>query len=191
VSIDWQALQTEYLQTRIGLDRLAEQHGVKRAELRKQAALEGWTALKKARTLLAKASEAQDEPPAGVARITDAQRLEQLKTIRDQLTAQLERATGQLDKQVLLHKRRRREMTYDDPLGKGKPVEETVEENVLLEVVDAPVNSANLQRLSTALKTLREITQGDQGDGHGVELVAELMRKLDEESARRNPDCRS
>ncbi len=187
MNIDWQALQTEYLQTGIGLDRLAERHGVKRAELRRRAALEGWTALKKAQRLIAIASVTQENPPMNAALLTDAQRLEQLKTIRDRLTIQLERATGQLDKQVLLHKRKRREMIYDDPLGKGKPVEETVEENVLLEVVDAPVNSASLQRLSAALKTLREITQADQGDGRGTELVAELMRKLDEEAAREEP----
>jgi len=187
VNIDWQALQTEYLQTGVGLDRLADRHGVKRAELRRRAALEGWTALKKAQKLIATTSVTQESPSTNTTFLTDAQRLEQLKTIRDRLTVQLELATGQLDKQVLLHKRKRREMTYDDPLGRGKPVEETVEENVLLEVVDAPVNSASLQRLSAALKTLREITQADQSDGRATELVTELMRKLDEESAREEP----
>ncbi len=106
----------------------------------------------------------------------------QLTAIGDRLTALLAQATSELDKQVLLHKRRTREMTYEDPQGKGKPIEETVEERVQLEVVDAPVNSMGLKHLSDALKILREVTRADSGSGESVRLVAQLMQKLDDES---------
>ena len=78
-------------------------------------------------------------------------------------------------------------MTYDDPQGKGKPVEETVEEHTQAEVVETLINGANLHRLSAALKILNEMTREDAGDGRGEALGAELMRKLDEEAAREAP----
>ncbi len=120
----------------------------------------------------------QAAPVAGNA----AERGAQLTAIGDRLTALLAQATSELDKQVLLHKRRTREMTYEDPQGKGKPIEETVEERVQLEVVDAPVNSMGLKHLSDALKILREVTRADSGSGESVRLVAQLMQKLDDES---------
>jgi len=111
-------------------------------------------------------------------------RIARLRAIGDQLTDQLARATVELDKQVLKHKRKTREVVYDGMDAKGKPVEETVEENYELEIVDATVSCAGLQKLSATLKNLREATMADAGDGQSVGMVAELMKRLDEEAAR-------
>ena len=115
-----------------------------------------------------------------------ANRLARLAAIGDQLTDQLARAAGELDKQVVLRKTRTREMVYEDAEGRGKPVEETVEENVEVTIVDALVNCAGLQKLSATLKNLREATRVDAGDGETVGMVAELMKKLDDEARQEN-----
>ncbi len=116
--------------------------------------------------------------------VTDADRRAQLMAIGDQLTAQLARAAGELDKRTVQHKRRTKETTYGDEQSRGKPVEETVEERVSLETVVVPVDSMGLQRLSSALKILREVTlQGNEGE-QSLRKVEELMRKLDEDAGK-------
>ena len=46
---------------------------------------------------------------------------------------------------------------------------------------------AGLQKLVATLKSLREIALDDDGDAQSVGMVAELMKKLDEEAAREEP----
>ena len=46
---------------------------------------------------------------------------------------------------------------------------------------------AELQKLVATLKNLREIALDDDGDAQSVGMVAELMKKLDEEAAREEP----
>lgn len=126
------------------------------------------------------APAAQADPPAP----EQIDRMAQLKAIGDQLTAQLARATDELDRQVLKHKSKTREVVYDGMDSRGKPVEETVEEKYQLEVVRVPVSCAGLQKLSATLKNLREATRADQTRDDGVERVTELMRRLDDEASR-------
>ena len=182
MATDWLKLQTEYLNTNLSLGKLAEKHGVKPWRLQKLAAREGWASLRKAKALLTPATA---EGYAGSCRaaMSGAERAAKLKAITDELIARLANATGELTKQAVVCKSRRKEMTYDDPQGKGKPVEETVEERAWLELLDAPVDSMGLQRLSATLKTLLEVTRADADDRQGVALVAELMKKLDDEAA--------
>lgn len=111
-----------------------------------------------------------------------ANRLARLAAIGDQLTDQLARAAGELDKQVVLVKTRTREMVYEDAEGRGKPVEETVKDDVELTIVDALVNCSGLQKLSATLKNLRDATRADAGNGESMGMVAELMKKLDDEA---------
>ena len=111
-------------------------------------------------------------------------RIARLMAIGDRLTEQLARATVELDKQVLRQRRKTREMVYEGADARGKPVEETVQENIELEIVDATVNCAGLQKLSATLKNLREAAQANAGDEQSVGMVAELMRKLDDEAGR-------
>ncbi len=179
MATDWQKLRNEYLQTSLSLRALAGRHGVAPSTLRNRAAREGWAQTRRAR---------QTEEAAAPA--CDADRMAQLKAIGDRLTAQLARATDELDKQIVRHKRKVREMTYDDPEASGRPVMETVEERVLLEVVDAPVDSMGLKRLSATLKILRDVAKAD-GDGEqGVAQVEELMRRLDTEAGKEGgPEC--
>ena len=123
---------------------------------------------------------AQADPPAP----EQTDRMAQLKAIGVQLTAQLARATDELDRQVLKHKSKTREVVYDGMDSRGKPVEETVEEKYQLEVVRVPVSCAGLQKLSATLKNLREATRADQTRDEGVDRVTELMRRLDDEASR-------
>ena len=155
------------------------------------AAREGWAALKRAQRLLDAAQAATPgapPQPCGEPAAVDAagygkaERMARLIAIGDQLTDQLARATVELDKQVLRHKRKTREVVYDGPEARGKPVEETVEENYHLEIVDAPVNCAGLQKLSATLKNLRDAARATDGEAQGVGMVAELMRKLDDDA---------
>ena len=189
MATDWLKLQTEYLQSELSLRALARLRGVSPTALGRVAAREGWASLKRAQRLLAAAQAATPgappQPgaePAADAAYGKAERMARLIAIGDQLTDQLARATVELDKQVLRHKRKTREVVYDGPEARGKPVEETVEENYHLEIVDAPVNCAGLQKLSATLKYLRDAARATDGEAQGVGMVAELMRKLDDDA---------
>lgn len=191
MATDWLKLQTEYLQSDLSLRALARLRGVSPTALGRVAAREGWASLKRAQRLLdaaqADAPGATPQPgsePAATdaAGYGKAERMARLIAIGDQLTDQLARATVELDKQVLRHKRKTREVVYDGPEARGKPVEETVEENYHLEIVDAPVNCAGLQKLSATLKNLRDAARATDGEAQGVGMVAELMRKLDDDA---------
>ena len=183
---DWKALATEYVQTGISLKELGAKYGAPLPRVKQRCAAEHWVQLRSAWRQIA----AVPALPPQVSETRPSPRTEEaddpmipLEAIRAQLTVLLARAAGELDKQVLVHKSRRKEVTYDDAQGKGKPVEETVEENLRLEVVDALVNCMGLQHLSNALKTLREVAQANAGSAVGTDRVAELMRRLDEEAA--------
>ena len=191
MATDWLKLQTEYLQSDLSLRALARLRGVSPTALGRVAAREGSAALKRAQRLLDAAQAATPgapPQPCGEPAAVDAagygkaERMARLIAIGDQLTDQLARATVELDKQVLRHKRKTREVVYDGPEARGKPVEETVEENYHLEIVDAPVNCAGLQKLSATLKNLRDAARATDGEAQGVGMVAELMRKLDDDA---------
>lgn len=210
MATDWLMLQDEYLHTAITLKALAKQHGVPYGKLHEVVAREGWVAMKHAKRSLAteqpqppsKARESTkstrqttEENPSAAEKSPETQtlpaepadhtdRIARLRAIGDRLTDQLARATVELDKQVLKRKRKTREVVYDGMDAKGKPVEETVEENYELEIVDATVSCAGLQKLSATLKNLREATMADAGEGQSVGMVAELMKRLDDEAAR-------
>ena len=120
------------------------------------------------------------EPTAPV----DADTLARLRAVSEQLTDKLAIAATQLDKQVLKHKRKTRELVYDGGDPRAKPVEETVEETCEIEIVDVPISCEGLHRLSTTLKNLNDIVKTGGGDGQSVGMVAALMKKLDDEAAK-------
>lgn len=123
-------------------------------------------------------------PPARAEPATppDPDTLARLRAISEQLTSQLALAAGQLDKQVLKHRRKTRELVYENGEPRGKPVEETVNEHCELEIVDVPVSTEGLKRLSTTLKNLNDIVKAGGGDEQSVGMVAALMKKLDAEA---------
>lgn len=194
MATDWLTLENEYIGTEISLRGLAEKYGLSKSTVEKTAAREGWAAMKRARRALDVAPEGapQEEalaaaavPPEGGAPVAShTERIARLMAIGDRLTAQLELAAMELNKQVVKHKRKTRELVYEGEDARGKPVEENVEENYQLEIVDGPVNCAGLQKLSATLKNLREAAQAGAETGQSVGMVAELMRRLDEEAAR-------
>ena len=207
MATDWLTLENEYIGTEISLRGLAEKYGLSKSTVEKTAAREGWAAMKRARRALDVALEGapqstafagdgkgtpQEEalaaaavPPEGGAPVAShTERIARLMAIGDRLTAQLELAAMELNKQVVKHKRKTRELVYEGEDARGKPVEENVEENYQLEIVDGPVNCAGLQKLSATLKNLREAAQAGAETGQSVGMVAELMRRLDEEAAR-------
>ena len=189
-------MQDEYLRTPISLRDLAARYGVSRNQLQKVASSERWATMKRAGTLL-KATELEtpvpDAPSAAAATeesgetppiATHTERLAKLMAIGDQLTDQLARATVELDNQIVKHKRKKRELVYDGPETRSKPVEENVEENYELEIVDATVNCTGLQKLSATLRNLREVANAGGGEAQSVDKVTQLMQKLDVEAAK-------
>ncbi len=136
------------------------------------------------KTGAAASKQAASKPPPPQPTVPDADTLARLRAISGQLTDQLARAAGQLDKQVLKHRRKTRELVYDGGDPRAKPVEETVEEHCELEIVDVPVSCEGLQRLSSALKNLSDIVKTGGGDEQSVGMVAALMKKLDDEAAK-------
>lgn len=179
MATDWLKLKEEYLRSTAGLNALADRHSLSRSQVKQRAAGEGWAAEKRA----AQAAGAAAAAPQA-AREAETPLLARYRAIGDQLTDQLARAVGQLDKQVLRRTRKTRELVYDEQGARAKPVEETVEESCELEIVDATVSCEGLHKLSATLKNLSDLAKAGCADEQSVNLVAELMKKLDEEAAR-------
>ena len=213
MATDWLKLLNEYLDTPISLRGLAEKYGVSRTTLQRYAAREHWAAIKQARLTLCKTTIAVQgkTSPEMIAQVNDGNptaaigseptvspkvervynspaagkgdRLAQLLAIGDQLMVQLARATVELDKQTLKRKRKTREVVYDGVESRGKPVEETVEENYELQIVDSTVDCGGLQKLSATLKNLREVAMSHHADEDSTSRVQALMNRLDDDAA--------
>lgn len=187
VATDWLKLREEYLRSPTGLNALADRHGISRGQVKSLAARQGWAAEKNAAKAAAKPGEAAPRArasPAARDPDADSQLLARYKAIGDHLTDQLARAVGELDKQVLRHKRKTRELVYGEEGPRAKPVEEKVEESCELEIVGATVSCEGLHKLSATLKNLSDLAKAGCADEQSVALVAGLMKKLDEEAAR-------
>ena len=217
MATDWLKLLNEYLDTPFSLRWLADKYEVSRTTLQRYAAREHWAAIKQARLTLEKTAPMAQGNIATDAIARDAamkrsgtvesalaaskrsargdnspaagkgDRLAQLLAIGDQLMVQLARATGELDKQTLKRKRKTREVVYDGAESRGKPVEETVEENYELQIVDGTVDCGGLQKLSATLKNLREVALSHHADEDSTSRVQALMSRLDDDAAGEEP----
>lgn len=148
---DWKKIKTEYITTDISYRKLGEKYGVNYSVIGARAREEGWVEQRtqfrnKTHTkTMEKISEKQAKQAAKVA------------DLADKLMSKLEQAIEELDKTVVTHKTKTRDIQYGDPTAKGKPTRETIQEEEKLLAVNTVIDRGGLRLLSAALKDLKYI----------------------------------
>ena len=139
MSADWKKIKTEYITTDISYRRLAQKHGIHYKVISERGKNEKWVELRQQhrdKTITKTLDKISDQQADKMARVTD---------LADQLLDKLEKAIGELDMSITVHKEK---------------VETGTGENTREYKVAAPggiVDRAGLRMLATALKDLKEV----------------------------------
>lgn len=177
-AVDWLKIKNEYINGGGSYRKLAEKYGVSFATLRRKAKDEDWVSLKNKQQY--KVSTKLAQKTAEKIAEQEANRMVKLLRMADRLGAQLDRAIGELDRQMVKNKRKHREIEYKDPKAPGRPTKEVIKETEQIEVVSGSIDRAGLQQLSMALKNLKDtITTVDNGDSDTLKKAKELLGGVD------------
>ena len=121
--IDWAAIQAEYIGGNIGQKRLAEEHGVAAATLKKRAKAEGWYQMKLEVAAKSRLKAVQKTADIAAENAVRAQRiktrlLEKLEDLMEkQLKATEEREYDGIDRLVAINRLRDLTAAYKDLTG--------------------------------------------------------------------------
>lgn len=173
---DWVSIKAEYLVGNDSLRVLAEKHGVSHNTLRKRAEREKWTLERKKASRKVAAKITQKIATKIATREVD--RLTRLLSISDDLADKLCKSAAELGTYTII--KRKSDKTVIDENGEDQTVEETEE---IAKKTDAVISTADLKRLASALKDLRDVANTPRADEQSLEKIRELMSGLDKEAA--------
>lgn len=182
VAVDWLAIKTEYISTRISLRKLAEKYGVSFSTIGKKAMNEKWND-ERIDTGNKMETKAKQKIVSAVA-TQEADRIVRILSAGDKLLSRLEEATDQLDRTLAKHKRKTRTIEYEDAGAKGKPTREVTVEEEVLEVAPAPIDRQGVRLLAGALKDLLDVAKIGNTDDTTISKLDELIKELDNEAAK-------
>jgi hypothetical protein len=172
---DWVSIKAEYIATGISLRDLAAKHDVSFSSLGKKASREHWKAERKETGDKVATKVKQKIVAVSVANEVD--RLTRLLGVNDLLADKLERAANELGAYTIV-KRKGKHVIYDDE-DTPRVVEDTEEIAV---PASAAVCAADVKRLASALKDLRDVANTPRTDEESLRRVSALMAGLDAEA---------
>ena len=154
MAAEWLKIKNEYINGSISYRKLAEKYGVSVDAVKKKAAAEHWKDMrtKAAPILHQKVQEKCIEKIA----TSEANRIVSLLSLSDKLSAQLDRAIGELDSRVVTNTTKVKTIVYGNSASPCKPTKETVIEKEDCEVVQTLIDRQGLQQLSAALKNIKD-----------------------------------
>lgn len=153
--IDWLTIKTEYINTDISQRKLADKHGISFNTLKKKANKEHWAeAREKQRASVTTRVQQKIETQTVNQTVNNIKRLSDLTS---KLLDQIERATAELDSDVVVNKRKTRTIEYKDSTAKGKPTKETIYEKEEKVVVQTLVDRQGLLQVTASLKNLKDV----------------------------------
>lgn len=172
--IDWIKIKTDYINGGGSYRALAEKYGVSKTYLTKRGQKEHWVHLKNKQ--LTKMSEKVAQKTAEKIAEKEANRAVKLLAMADKLGAQIDRAIGELDRQIVKRKTRTRKIEYKDSGAPGKPTKETIVDKEDIEVAEGVIDRLGLQQISNALKNISDTIQAldGTGDSEGVQIIDDL-----------------
>lgn len=153
--IDWLTIKTEYINSDISQRKLAEKYGISFNTLKKKANKELW----------AKAREKQRESVTTkvqqkICTQTVNQTVNNMKKLSEltsELLKQVERATRELDSDVVVNKHKTRTIEYKDKNAKGKPTKEIIDETEEKVIVSTLIDRQGLLQVTASLKNIKDV----------------------------------
>nr|DAI35530.1 MAG TPA: Protein of unknown function (DUF1804) [Caudoviricetes sp.] len=178
MAVDWLKIRNDYINGGGSYRKLAEKYSVSFATLRDRAIKENWKSARdrQRNKVVTKTEQKTAEKIAE----QEADRIARLLSMSDRLGEQLDRAIGELNRQMVRSKVKYREIEYNDPGAPGKPTKETINEEEAIEVVEGTIDRLGLQQISVALKNLRDVISSvDTGDTDALKKAKELLGGVD------------
>lgn len=105
-------------------------------------------------------------------------RTKQILCLGDSLLARLQQATDELGQTITTHKRKSKSVEYAQGDAKGKPAQEVIIEEEILEVVPSPIDRMGLRQLTSALKELQTIVKTAQEPEAAQKLQVEFSAEV-------------
>lgn len=166
MAANWLKIRNEYINGTLSYRKLAQKHGVSVSALEKKARAEKWAERRRRQRdkIEAKVMQKTEERISERIAENEASRIERILELSDLLMEQLETAVTQLDLATTKKKHKIRKVEYKELSAAGKPTKEVVDEKVTIEIVDSIIDRAGLQKLSQALKNLKEINLLDTSE---------------------------
>ena len=157
MALEWVKIKNEYISTNASMRKLAEKYNISHDAIKRRAAAEKLTE-ERART----APIIHRETVRKVIEKTssrEADRIVNLLAISDKLSERLAQAVGELDKTLVKQKKSMRTVVYGDGAAQGRPTKVVTVEQEVLNVTETTIDRLGVQRLSAALKNLRDVAQ--------------------------------
>ena len=149
---DWVKLKTEYITSeKASYRKLAEKYGVHYQSICARSKAEGWIQLREQyhnRALTKAVKQVENKRVRQAAKVSD---------LADKLLIKVEQAIDELDRTMVTHKTKIKEVKYGDHNAKGKPTKEVIREEEELISVETIIDRAGLRMISAALKDLQTI----------------------------------
>lgn len=176
--LDWDAIKTEYVTTDLSCRELALKYGCAGISVRRRAAEEKWTQLR--RQFRSRTVE------SAVEQISDRQ-AQQIASLTGTLMDKLEQAAQELDLHAVRHVEKVRKIEYGDGECPDKPTKETVCQKERLVKEKSVIDRRGLKQLTSALRDLKEV-QMLKSDADRREQEARIA-KLEKQSASAEQDA--
>lgn len=146
--LDWPAMKTEYITTGITCRELALKYGCAGMSVRRRAAQEKWTELRR---------QYQDKTVTSAMKQISDRQAQQIASLTGTLMEKLEQAAQELDLHAVRHVKKVREIEYGDDECPDKPTKETVCQKERLVKEKSVIDRRGLKQLTSALRDLKEV----------------------------------
>jgi uncharacterized protein YjcR len=185
---DWDAIKADYIYGRMAAHEIADRYNINPAAVRQRIKRGGWSQEKEVsegyirKATAEAAAEAAIKAQNNIAR-AEAERIQRLRDIACTMEAPIIRAIQELGQHMVINKKRVRVITYGGADAKGKPIKEVIDDEEILNIIDAPIDRQGLKQLTSALRDLCEVQRDRLGVDQSNEDVHVTFEGADMEAA--------
>lgn len=185
MAVDWLTIRNDYINGGGSYRKLAEKYGINKDTIARKAKEEDWCIQKDIQADKIQTEIIQQTSDVIVEKAVD--RISRLLAISDRLVDKIERAVDELEVSLVVNKTKTKVIEYNNDERPDKATKEVVEEKEELIEVATIIDRKGLQQVTTALKTLWDMSA--EGGGVPNDDVTEddpLTKALKEEAERLN-----
>ncbi len=164
--LNWAAIKTEYITSGLSCRELALKYGCAGVSVRRRAARENWSELRR---------QYHDKTVASAMEQLSDRQAQQLASLTGTLMDKLEQAAQELNLHPVRKVEKVRKIEYGDGERPDKPTKETVCQKVRLVREESVIDRRGLKQLTSALRDLKEV-QMLKSDADRREQEARIAR---------------
>lgn len=187
VAVDWLAIKNDYINGGGSYRKLAEKYGVNKDTIARKAKDENWRIQKDIQVDKIQTEIIQQTSDIIVEKAID--RISRLLAISDQLVDKIGRAVEELELSHVVNKTKTKVIEYNNDERPDKPTKEVIEEKEELIEIATIIDRKGLQQVTTALKTLWDISVEDSGVLGNDDVEDDPLTKALKEEAERLNDA--